>query len=113
VYILTHNFFLLFGGYNACIVPPIRGKSKYFGLRRKRRGIKPEGIKKAIHGGEIVEQYPADMPYPSCLVLGRTDDNRPLHVVCAVGKDRLWLITSYYPTLDKWENDYKTRKGIK
>jgi hypothetical protein len=24
---------------------------------------------------------------------------------------KLWLITAYLPTLDKWESDYKTRKA--
>jgi len=31
-----------------------------------------------IHG-EIIESYPADRPYPSCLVLGRTFSGDPVH----------------------------------
>jgi len=30
-----------------------------------------------------------------------------------VGTDNinLWLITAYYPSIEKWNNDYKTRKA--
>ena len=27
--------------------------------------------------------------------------------------DMIWIITTYYPNLDKWEDDYKTRKVAK
>lgn len=63
----------------------------------------------AIIGGEIIEEYPTDYPFPSCLMLG---SNR-LHVVCGVGAGMLWIITAYRPTSDKWETDLKTRKGMR
>jgi hypothetical protein len=49
--------------------------------------------------GEVIEKYPYDRPFPSCLVYGRTMDGKPLHVVCAVPKhvDMLIIITIYYP----------------
>jgi hypothetical protein len=34
-----------------------------------------------------------------------------MHVVAGVGDGKLWIITEYHPTLEKWENDYKTRKA--
>ncbi|MCL2366577.1 MAG: DUF4258 domain-containing protein [Oscillospiraceae bacterium] len=65
----------------------------------------------AITNGEIIEQYRDDYPYPSCLILGATVSNKQhLHVVCGVSNGRLWIITTYYPDLGKWEADYKTRK---
>lgn len=79
--------------------------------RCRERGIKYEDIKVAIMNGEIIEQYPDDFPYPSCLVLGTIIDGRYLHVVCGVGNNQLWIITAYYPNPNKWENDFKTRKG--
>ena len=33
--------------------------------------------------GEIIEEYPADKPYPSCLVYGRTSAGDPVHSVWA------------------------------
>lgn len=74
--------------------------------RCQERGISYDGIKAAITSGEIIEQYPDDYPYPSCLILG----NAPLHVVVGVGQAMLWVITAYKPETDKWAADYRTRK---
>jgi hypothetical protein len=38
-----------------------------------------EEILQALDSGEIIEEYPEDKPYPSCLILGRTVTGRPLH----------------------------------
>jgi len=80
-------------------------------LRMRERGIKYDDMVHAITNGEIIEQYPDDYPYPSCLILGVTALDKHLHVVCGMGSERLWVITTYYPNLEKWELDYKTRKG--
>jgi len=81
-------------------------------LRMRERGIKYDDMVHAIASGEIIEQYPDDYPHPSCLILGATaSDKRRLHVVCGVGNGRLWIITTYFPDVEKWESDYKTRKG--
>ena len=45
--------------------------------------IRDEEVSEAVSEGKIIETYPMDEPYPSCLIYGRTSDNRPLHVVCA------------------------------
>ena len=79
--------------------------------RCRERQIRLDDIITAILGGEIIEQYVDDLPFESCLVLGQSVNNNPLHVVCAIGESELWIITSYFPNLEKWENDYKTRKG--
>jgi len=54
--------------------------------------------------GEVIEKYPDDDPFPSCLVYGRTMNGRPLHVVCAMPKhiDILIIITTYIPIEDGW-----------
>ena len=68
-------------------------------------------IKEAIYNGEIIEEYPKDKPYPSCLILGRTEEGRPLHVVCAVIREEnmLVVITVYQPNPELWV-DYRRRK---
>ena len=73
------------------------------------RGIAMDNITDCIQAGEIIEQYEDDKPYPSCLLLGYTN-NKPLHVVASVDSGFLWIITAYWPSLDKWLDDYKTRK---
>lgn len=75
--------------------------------RCQERGITYDELLNAIKGGEIIEQYTDDAPYPSCLILG----NGPLHIVAGVGQGMLWVITAYRPSMDKWEPDWKTRKA--
>jgi len=79
-------------------------------LRLRERGIFFYDIVNAIMNGEIIEQYPEDFPFPSCLVLGLSKKDTYLHTVCGIGNSKLWIITAYFPTIDKWEDDLKTRK---
>lgn len=79
-------------------------------VRILQRGISTDDVVYALTNGEIIEQYPTDYPYPSCLVFGLSLNEQYLHVVCGLGRTELWLITAYYPNSDKWENDFKTRK---
>ena len=82
-------------------------------IKMKERGIISHDIETAILCGDIIAQYEDDKPYPSCLILGFTDSNKPVHVVVSINENILWVITSYFPSLDIWENDYKTRKAVK
>jgi len=85
--------------------------TQHLTFRLRERGICYDDIVHVLMNGEIIEQYPADYPYPSCLLLGMPVDNKYLHVVCGVGSGRLWIVTAYHPNPDKWEPGYKTRKG--
>jgi hypothetical protein len=66
----------------------------------------------ALSNGEIIEQYPNDYPFPSCLVLGRTKAGRALHVVCGSNGVELWLITAYFPNPAEWTEDYRHRRTV-
>jgi len=81
-------------------------------LRFSERKIMLNDILRAIKNGEMIEQYPNDYPSPSCLVLGLSANDTPLHVVCGIGSNKLWIITAYFPALDTWECDFKTRKAV-
>ena len=61
--------------------------------------------------GEIIENYPADKPYPSCLTCGYTKANKPVHTVWAYDdKTQIGiLITVYQPDPERWI-DWKIRK---
>lgn len=65
---------------------------------------------KVIAEGEIIKQYEDDKPLPSCLILGLNLNQQYLHVVVSVDEEYIYLITAYYPTLEQWESDYKTRR---
>lgn len=71
--------------------------------------VTPEFIREEIlsQNYEIIEEYPNDPRGESCLVLGFTNEKRPIHVVC--GKNRsghLILITIYTPEMPKWKDPY-------
>ena len=53
----------------------------------------------SVFQGEVIEEYLADMPYPSCLIYGKTFMNEPVHSVWAYNKENRWaiLITVYRP----------------
>ena len=80
--------------------------------RLQERDINPSDIKNCILTGEVIEQYPNDYPYPSCLIFGYSVKTKPLHVVLGVGEGYLWLISSYVPDINRWEPDLKTRKVL-
>jgi hypothetical protein len=77
----------------------------------RRRKITLETIEQVIQRGEIIEDYPNDPRGPSCLVLGMTQEGRPIHVVCGtIENDQLLVITAYEPNLEEWERDWRIRK---
>lgn len=79
-------------------------------LRLNERDISIDDVINAIDNGEIIEQYPKDFPFPSCLILGIAIQGKYIHVVVSMNDDKIYLITAYVPSTDKWEADLKTRK---
>ena len=67
-------------------------------------GVSIEQALNGIVGGEIIEQYPDDKPFPSCLVYSECAG--PLHSVWAYNEANLWavLITVYRPDPKRWIN---------
>ena len=74
-----------------------------------RRGISTEDVICALTSGEIIEQYPSDYPFPSCLVLGFTKAGKALHIVCGSNGEELWLVTAYIPNPVEWTEDFRQR----
>lgn len=75
------------------------------------RGILVDDVINCIKLGEIIKQYEDDKPFPSCLVLGMAVNNKYIHVVVSHDGEYIYLITAYYPDVEQWEADFKTRKG--
>ncbi|MDR1315458.1 MAG: DUF4258 domain-containing protein [Spirochaetales bacterium] len=74
------------------------------------RSIRTDDVLTALTNGEIIEQYPIDYPFPSCLVLGLTCTGNPLHIVCGSDGTELWLITAYFPNPAEWSEDFRVRQ---
>ncbi|HHT9120770.1 MAG TPA: DUF4258 domain-containing protein [Candidatus Hypogeohydataceae bacterium YC41] len=80
-------------------------------LRLAQREISQDIILEVVDKGEIIEDYPEDKPFPSCLILGWVQ-GRPYHVVIALDLEGFmaYIITAYEPSLDKFEPDFKSRR---
>lgn len=76
--------------------------------RMAERGIDEQEVRQTILNGEIVEEYPDDRYSPSCLIYGRTDRGRRLHVQCTM-PPRARIITTYEPDPHQWI-DFRQRK---
>ena len=61
--------------------------------------------------GRLIEDYPDDKPYPSCLVYGNTFRGEPVHSVWAYDSKTGWavMITTYRPDPTRWI-DWHTRR---
>ncbi len=75
------------------------------------RGISLDEVKHALATGEAIEDYPADQPYPSRLVLGWRG-TRPIHLVVAdnTAAREIIVITVYEPDPARWEDGYRRRR---
>lgn len=73
------------------------------------RRITVQELREAIMAGEVIEEYPDDKYGPSCLILGFTLANRPLHVQCSYpSRPLVKIITLYEPDPKIWI-DFKLR----
>lgn len=91
----------------------VKGKiywTKHCLNRLNQRNILMSDVKIAINNGKIIEYYYDDYPYPSCLILGYDINGKILHIVCGISNEFIHMITAYYPDINKWENDMRTRR---
>jgi len=75
-------------------------------------GLLYEEIFFSVFQGAIIEDYPGDKPYPSCLIYGKTFSGDPVHSVWAYNEENQWtvLITVYKPDNNKWIDFRERRK---
>ena len=55
------------------------------------REINDNEVTEAILNGKIIEEYPTDKYGPSCLIFGRTNSGRTIHVQCSL-PPVIWII---------------------
>ena len=75
------------------------------------RDISVQELKEAIiQKARIIEDYPEDKYGPSCLILGFTNQKRPLHIQSSYpSRPILKIITLYEPDPAKWIDFDKRR----
>ncbi len=70
-------------------------------------------IEQALLDCELIEDYPhLNRPLPDCLVLAWLSTGKPVHVVAAMDEknDRVFVVTVYSPSRERWKDDWKTRR---
>lgn len=73
-----------------------------------KRSITRLEIENAVINGEIIEKYPDDKYSPSCLIYGKTESGRDLHVQLS-NPPLVVIITTYDPDPEEWI-DFKIRR---
>jgi hypothetical protein len=76
------------------------------------RNISVKGVVEAVRFGETIEDYSAETPEPSGLILG-FQGKRPFHVVVSENLEinQVTIITVYIPDPDKWDKAFKSRRS--
>lgn len=78
------------------------------------REIAKDDVIRAVNTGQVIIDYPDDIPYPSCLMLAFIGDD-PIHVVFAFDRENKIgiVITAYIPAPKLWAEDFKSRRDQK
>ncbi|MDO8752358.1 MAG: DUF4258 domain-containing protein [Anaerolineales bacterium] len=78
--------------------------------RAVERNISDSEIAQAAGSAELIEDYPDDKYSPSCLMLGFTNENRPLHIQASFANTPMVrIITLYEPDPEEWIEFRKRR----
>jgi len=84
------------------------GFSDHAVKRMIKRSILRQEVETVISEGEIIEEYPHDKYFPSCLVCGKTEAGRDLHIQVSY-PPVVVVITAYEPDPEEWENGRNRR----
>ena len=52
--------------------------------------LSSEDVFQSVRNGEVIEDYPTDYPYPSCLIHGLNSRGAPIHSVWAYNEANKW-----------------------
>ena len=76
------------------------------------RNVPVKKVSQAVQTGEIIEDYSAEMPEPSRLILG-FQGKRPFHIVTSENPvtNEITIITVYIPDPQKWDKYFKGRRS--
>ena len=75
------------------------------------RNVSTQNVARALASGETIEDYSAEMPEPSRLILG-FQGKHPFHIVTSENPEsnETTIITVYVPDSAKWDRAFKSRR---
>jgi hypothetical protein len=84
---------------------------KHVLVRLLQRRIKHVQVLEIVLKGECIKEYYDDKPFVSGLFLGFIEE-KPIHVVASYDElnDETFIITAYEPSLNIFEDNYRTRR---
>jgi len=89
----------------------VRTDSYYFSRHgdqeRQRDDLTLAEVQEALLRGIILEEYEDTGRGESCLVVGFTNQGKPVHMVCGRRGENLIVITVYIPSPPKFKNPYE------
>lgn len=65
------------------------------------KSIDRHEVEEAVINGELIEEYPDDKYSPSCLIYGKTETERDLHIQISL-PPAVVVITTYEPDPLEW-----------
>ncbi|MCP5102032.1 MAG: DUF4258 domain-containing protein [bacterium] len=85
--------------------------SRHAFKRAVERNISELEVREAGKYAKVIEDYPDDKYFPSCLLLGFTATGRPLHIQVSLAEAvPVRIITLYEPDEIEWINYSKRRR---
>lgn len=82
-------------------------------MRLERRLIRREAVLSSVSTYEIIEKYLEDKYLPSYLIYAEHENQIiHIHIATDLENDNIRVVTTYKPTLEKWEKDFKTRRNL-
>jgi hypothetical protein len=82
-------------------------------MRLKNRSIPREAILNSVDTYDIIEKYPDDKYLPSYLLYAQYK-GEAIHIQIATDleNDFITIVTTYHPSLEKWEKNFRTRRSL-
>ncbi len=81
--------------------------SRHGDIERQNDNLSISEVEEAIFNSRVLEQYEDTGRGESCLLVGFTDNGKPIHIVCGYNENSLVIITVYIPSPPKFKNPYE------
>ncbi len=85
--------------------------SKHGDQERQNDNLTIKEIEETLLRGRVLEEYVDTGRGDSCLVVGFTEEGKPIHVICGKRGNWLVIITTYIPQPPKFKTPYE--RGVK
>ncbi len=79
-------------------------------MNKPERMISTVEVQEVVLRGDVIEDYPEDARGHSCLIAGKSQRGRIVHVVCSPKEEYLAIITAYLPDAAEWDEIGRRRR---